>query len=278
MRKSLVILGIVLSIVLSFCCMVKAEAAALPEPQFDKTPYVQDFADKLTTETENELNSLSEKLAKATGSEIVILTTNKLYGYTAPEFGTKIIRKWGIGNKEKNNGVLIFASFGESEGNRDVYISVGQGLEGALPDGKIGRIIDEYMIPYLQEGDYDQAFRSAYTVIHNEVADEYHWDGKLDNPDKPTEDQSTDTGLSVAAIIILVVIVVLLYTIFSGGNGGGGGGGRGGGNRRRRNIDYGGPNSFGGFGNWTGGSGNSGGGFGGFGGGSSAGGGAGRKW
>ncbi|MGX9135806.1 TPM domain-containing protein [Rummeliibacillus sp. JY-2-4R] len=278
MKKSAVLLGVVLSFVLSFCCMAKTEAAALPEPKFDKTPYVQDLAGKLTTETENELNSYSEKLAKATGSEVVILTTDKLYGYTAPEFGTKIIRKWGIGNKEKNNGVLIFASFGESEGNRDVYISVGQGLEGALPDGKIGRIIDEKMIPHLQDDDYDAAFSSAYFTIYNTIADEYNWDGKVDYADS-IEDSSDDSELSVTAIIIFVVIAVILYSIFSGGNGGGGGG-RGGGNRRRRNIDYGGPNSFGGFGNWNGGSGGNsgGGGFGGFGGGSSAGGGAGRKW
>ncbi|MGE7919995.1 TPM domain-containing protein [Viridibacillus sp. NPDC093762] len=260
------VLGVLFTGVLFFITSATTQAATLPKPEQDG--YVQDFANVVSKDTKEELNELSKNLEIATGAQIYILTVDTLGGLDAASYGTKIVRAWGIGSKEKNNGVLILASFGEAEGDRDLHITVGQGLEGALPDAKIGRILDEYMVPNLKAGNYDAAFSSAYKLIYNIVAEEYNWNGQVANPVKPEEE-----GVSPLAIIIIVILFLIVYSIFSKG-GGGSGGSRG---RRRGLYDYG-----GGWGSFnSGGSGkSSGGSFGGFngGGGSSAGGGAGRKW
>lgn len=84
--------------------------------------------------------------------------------------------------KKKNNGVLILATFGQGEGNNDVVISVGQGLEGALPDGKLGRILDSAFYPYASTGEIGKAFQTTYAEVFQTVAQEYNWDGdKLSN-------------------------------------------------------------------------------------------------
>lgn len=276
MKKRRFLLGAVCALIalLSFSATSQAKGQLPEMDYYDDTPYVQDFEQKLSDDTQQELNTLAEKLNKATGASIVILTTDTLNGYEAPEYGTKVIRKWGIGSKQKNNGVLIFASFAQKKGERDAYISVGQGLEGALPDGKIGRILDDYMYPYLAQDNYDEAFRSVFIKVYNEIAKEYNWNGQLDNPQKPEEEEG---GLSTTTIIILVIVGLIIFSFFSKGNGGGGPGGPGGRGRFDDSSFPGGFGNFGGFGNGSSGGGSSGG-FGGFGGGSSAGGGAGRKW
>lgn len=266
MKKIKLVLGVLFTWTLFFITSATTQAATLPKPVQDG--YVQDFAHVVSNDTKEELNELSKKLEIATGAQIYILTVDSLGGMDAATYGTKIVRSWGIGSKEKNNGVLILASFGEAEDDRDLHITVGQGLEGALPDAKIGRILDEYMVPNLKAGNYNAAFSSAYKLIYNIVAEEYNWDGTVDNPVKPEED-----GLSPLTIIILVILFLIIYSVFSKG-GGGSGGSRG---RRRGMYDYGG--GWGSF-NSSGRGKSSGGSFGGFngGGGSSAGGGAGRKW
>ncbi|AVK85965.1 TPM domain-containing protein [Lysinibacillus sp. B2A1] len=237
----------------SFLVLIRMADAAMPTPM--KNTYIHDFANVLSSSVEEELNRFSEQLDKGTGAEIMVVTVESINGQDPKMYATKMIRSWGIGDAQKNNGVLLLATFGQGEGNNDAVIAVGQGLEGALPDGKLGRILDTAFYPNASAGDIDQAFKATYAEIYQTVAEEYNWEGET--PTISTKDKEMPTWM----IIALVVIVLILYSFLS--NGGGRGprsGGRGG---------Y--PGGFGSRG--SGGSG-----FGGFGGGSSAGGGASRKF
>ncbi len=240
-----------------FFVIVNNAYAQFPTPM--KNTYIHDFANVLSTPVKEELNSYSEQLDKGTGAEIMIVTVDSIHGQEAKMYATQLIRAWGIGDAQKNNGVLLLATFGQGQGKNDVVIAVGQGLEGALPDGKLGRILDSAFYPSASNGEIDQAFQATYTALYQTVAQEYHWEGQM--PTQTVEDESMPTWM-----FVLLVILVLVVIIFS--NGGGGPRSRG-----RGRGGY--PGGFGGgFG--RGGSGS--GGFGGFGGGSSAGGGASRKW
>lgn len=255
-------------LVLLFSPIVAAAASDIPKPLPGEL-YVQDFVGALSETEEQQLEELGRKLDNATGAQVVVMIIESLKGQDVAQFGVDVIRDYGIGAKDKNNGVLLIIETDPTKkGNRDVYIAVGQGLEGALPDGKIGRILDEYTYPFLEQGSINDAVFSTYQVLYNEVAAEYGWDGELVEPKNPNE---SDGGFSFSTIIIIVFVIYLIYTVMSGGGGGGGGTGRG----RRRTSTMFGPGSFGGG---FGGGRSSGGGFGGFGGGSSGGGGAGRKW
>lgn len=158
--------------------------------------------------------------------------------------------------------MLLLATFGQGEGNNDVVIAVGQGLEGALPDGKLGRILDAAFYPNASAGDIDKAFKATYTEVFQTVAEEYNWDGEM--PENTADKEEMPTWM----IILIAIIVLIIYTFISNGRGGGPRSGRRGG---RGGFSGGFPGGFGG-----GSSGGSG--FGGFGGGSSAGGGASRKF
>ncbi|MGG2105175.1 TPM domain-containing protein [Lysinibacillus pakistanensis] len=241
----------------SFLVLIRMADAAMPTPM--KNTYIHDFANVLSTSVKEELNHYSEQLDKGTGAEIMVITVESIHGQDPKMYATKMIRSWGIGNAQKNNGVLLLATFGQGEGNNDVVIAVGQGLEGALPDGKLGRILDTAFYPNASAGNIDQAFKATYAEVFQIVAEEYNWEGET--PTNSAEEEEMPTWM----IIVLVVIVLVFYSIISNGRGRGPrSGGRGG--------------YPGGFGGGFGSRGSGGGGFGGFGGGSSAGGGASRKF
>ncbi|WP_155590064.1 TPM domain-containing protein [Lysinibacillus cavernae] len=239
MKRRIVQMIVICSALLFFTNMTKA---AMPSPM--KNTYVHDFANVLSANLKKELNQYSEQLDKGTSAEIMVVTIDSLHEQESKMYATKMIRSWGIGDKEKNNGVLILATFGQGEGKNDVVIAVGQGLEGPLPDGKLGRILDHAFYPSASTGDIDQAFQATYAEVFRAVAEEYNWNGEL--PAGANEDEDMPTWL----IILIIIVVIIIYSFFSKGGGG--------------------PRA-GGYGGYPGG-------FGGFGGGSSAGGGASRKF
>ncbi|MFJ3389196.1 MULTISPECIES: TPM domain-containing protein [unclassified Lysinibacillus] len=240
-----------------FILSIRMAEAAMPTPM--KNTYIHDFANVLSTSVKEELNHYSEQLDKGTGAEIMVVTVDTINGEEPKMYATKMIRSWGIGDAQKNNGVLILATFGQGDGNNDVVIAVGQGLEGALPDGKLGRILDTAFYPNARAGDINKAFKATYADVFQTVAQEYNWDGEM------PENTADNEEMPPWVIILIAIIVLVIYTFISNGRGGGPRSGRRGGF----------PGSFpGGFG----GGGSRGGGFGGFGGGSSAGGGASRKF
>ncbi|WP_313892984.1 TPM domain-containing protein [Psychrobacillus sp.] len=249
--------------------LITVAASDIPKPQGGEL-YVQDFVGVLSNSEEEEIEQLGQNLDNATGAQIVVMIIESLNGQDVAQFGVDVIRQYGIGNKEKNNGaLLIIETDPTKKGKRDVHISVGQGLEGALPDGKLGRIVEEYTLLFLEQGSINDAVLSTYQVLYNEIAKEYGWDGELVEPKDPAEDE----GFSFMTIIAIIVIIYLIYTITSNGGRGGGSGG----SRRSSKPSWYGTGSFGGGFGSSGGR-CSKGGFGGFGGGSSGGGGAGRKW
>lgn len=249
MKRCIVQMIIVCSVLLFFSNLAEA---TMPSPM--KNTYIHDFANVISANVKEEINQYSEQLDQGTGAEIMVVTVDSLHGQEPKMYATKLIRSWGIGDKDKNNGVLILATLGQGEGNNDVVIAVGQGLEGALPDGKLGRILDNAFYPSASAGNLDQAFQATYSEVFRAVAQEYNWNGDL--PAQTKEEDDIPTWL----IILIIMVVIIIYSFFSKGGGGPRSGGYGG---------Y--PGSFGGGHSSRGG-------FGGFGGGSSAGGGASRKF
>ncbi|MCW1927567.1 TPM domain-containing protein [Bhargavaea beijingensis] len=241
----------------------------VPEPIGD-TIYVQDHAGLLTADQQSQIVSMASALDRGTGAQIAVLTVP--FAVEIPEmYALEALRKYGLGEAEKNNGVLLLVStVPASSGKRAFEVSVGYGLEGALPDGKVGRILDEYGVPYLADEQPATAIMNVYRVLHNEVAKEYNWDGTVEQP-APYSDTGDDGGGGINPIVAIIIIYVLI-SIFFGGGGRGGGGGPGGRRRRGGPVIFI-PGSFGG-----GGGGFGGGGFTGGGGGSGGGGGAGRGW
>ena len=244
-----------------FVLPLQTVAAAIPQkPAYNS--YVYDYGNVIGDDVEQNLIQAAKALEGSTGNVIVMMTIDTIGGLEPYEFGTETMRAWGIGNANLDNGMLIFATTNQGEGNNDVWISVGDGLEGDYPDGLLGSMIDTYMKPYLINGDYTSAFANIFSQFYEEMG------GEAGGTDlvKPVS-SNEEEGISIG-IILLIIILYIIVTKFGGG---------GPGNRRRTARRVYRTGGFpGGFGSGFGGG--SSGGFGGFGGGGSSGGGAGRKF
>ncbi|WP_342058330.1 TPM domain-containing protein [Aeromonas sp. OTU364] len=211
--------------------------------------------DEAALMSRKQAHQLTQQLAafeKRSGIQLVVVSIDSLDGETIEEYGYQLGRHWGIGQKNKNNGVLLLIAQDE----RKVRIEVGYGLEGALPDAIAANIIQTRILPAFKRGDMVAGVVAGSQGIMQALAGEY----------QPVDNASKEDKLGGPWLFILVVVVMLVLHHLRGGGGGGG--------RGRRRAAY----MAGGFG-----AGRSGGGFGGGGGfsgggGSFGGGGASGGW
>ena len=186
--------------------------------------YVNDYANVLSKETEEYIMNTNVELESKTKAQIVVVTVKTLDGKSIEEYATELFRKFGIGDKTKNNGVLLLCSTGD----RKFRIEVGYGLEGALPDGKTGRIQDEYIIPYLKNDNYDEGIKNGYSKVLEEVCKEYNIEitGAIKANKIETASDDVSGGVVTAIIISLLVnifgtknkimkAICILYNIIS---------------------------------------------------------------
>lgn len=198
MKKLLSIL--ILSIILIIFSISNSYAVVKPTTEF----YVNDYANILNDETEKYIKENSIVLHDGTTAQIVVVTIPSLEGRAIEEYATDLFRSFGIGDKEKNNGLLILLALQE----RQCRIEVGYGLEGILPDGKTGRIQDEYMIPYFKENNFNEGMLNGYKAFYKEVAEEYNFDTEV-TPIKPEVEEdffSTAGGMLLSLKSMLVFL------------------------------------------------------------------------
>jgi uncharacterized protein len=242
----------------------------------DPPRLVNDLAGILSTEQVAVLEDSLVQFARQTSNQIVVVTLSSLNGYDPGDMAYRIGESWGVGQKDKNNGIVVLVKPKTGNEKGQVYVSVGYGLEGVIPDALAnGKIIDNEMIPRFRENDYFGGIMSGTRVIMSLSRGEYTAEQYQKDSGKKG---SGGGGLAIAILIFLFVILPMMR----------------GGNRRSFNsgsrslpfwLLMGMMGSRGSRSSWTdftGGSGGfgggGGGGFGGFGGGSFGGGGAGGSW
>lgn len=199
--------------------------------------YVQDFANVLNETEKAELINLGRSIEDQTTAQVAVLTVETIGEWTIEEFANKAFRQYGIGDEKKNNGVLLVLAMKEHK----VRIAVGYGLEGRIPDGKAGRILDEYAIPNLKNQQSDKAVIDTYKVLADEVLAEYGISGQKSASESTIENEASPLGGLPTYIIIIVVAILIFFDFkFFGGTftflvlsilsrGGKGGGPKGGG-------------------------------------------------
>lgn len=247
-----------LIVLILFTNLVAYGDVVMPEPT--KIFYINDFADVIDENVEASITNVNLNYEKTTQKpQIVVATVQNMQGLDENSYATELFEKWGIGNKEYNNGVLILLAIDE----RKIKIETGYGLEGAIPDSVAGRILDS-STSYLSDGDYSKGIENIYFQIAKEVNKEYNFDDNVifENMNVDINEQTSNQNQVRVYSLIKPILIIILLLIFGGFRGGPG--------RRRRRSFYIPPSIFRGGGGFGGG----GGGFGG--GGSSGGGGAGR--
>ena len=218
-----------------------------------------EFPNFLSSSEQAQLENKLANFANETSNQIAVVIVDDLGGLEPWDFATRVHQKWGVGQAKEDNGVLILIKPTGGQGQRKVHISVGYGLEGAIPDATANQISDNELGPGLATGNYYQALDKATDVIMSIAKGEYNSDAYAKKHSK---------GFPMRVIIPLIFLI--LFIIFRSSKGGGSGGmSMGTGFLLGSMFRGGGGGGFGG---------GSSGGFGGFGGGGAGGGGAGGSW
>jgi uncharacterized protein len=230
-----------------------AENPQIPAPVGDI--YVQDFADVLTQQEEMQIANYGRWIESETTAQIAVLTVETIGETTVEEFANEAFRQYGIGSESEDNGVLLLIGYEPSPGmtEKPLRIEVGYGLEGRLPDGKVGRILDEITIPYLKNDQNANAIVETYKVLGNEVLAEYGIEEGYQPVQQPAPSQVPnqtsaaveDPGFGIPSWLLIIIAVIVIFLDFKyfggflthiflsilsrGGRGGGGGGSHGGG-------------------------------------------------
>lgn len=200
--------------------------------------YVQDYAGILSGKAKQNLQALGKALDRKTTAQVVVVTVPSLQEAPIDEYALTLLRSWGIGQKDKDNGVLILIAVQD----RQSRIEVGYGLEGVLPDGKTGRIQDDYMLPYFKKGQYEAGIVQGYQATVQTIAQAAGVTLKVKNSASPAPVPAGNNSFGWPEIILLICLagLLLLDQVFLGGSllrlllmflfrGGGRGGGFGGG-------------------------------------------------
>ncbi len=233
-------------------------AASLPE----FTAPVVDAIGRVSVETETQINSELISFQQSGGPQIAVAVVDTTGNATLEDYSIDLARSWGIGDKEKDNGVLILIALKD----RTLRIEVGSGVEGELTDVTAGGIVDSVMLPRLRANDVDGAVRDGARAVMQV------WGGEniAPQPIVPSAPATETTPQqSIFSIILFFGLILLFVTLAVRGKM------RGGGvlGPFAAGTIYG-----GGFGNHRGGFSGGFGGFGGGGGGGFSGGGAGGSW
>ena len=241
----------ILTMVFSFCASAQMEKVIATRPS--PPELVNDYTKTLTAQQEATLEAKLVQYDDSTSNQIAVVVVESTDNYSIEDAAIELGRKWGVGNKEFNNGIVVLVA----KGDRKVTIQAGYGLEGAISDLIAKSIIDNEITPNFKQGNYYRGLDEATDNIIKAAEGRYKAPANYGSKKKK--------GISISTIIIIIIILIV---IFSGaGPGGGTYVSRGG---------FGGWSGGGGGSGWSGGS--SGGGFGGFGGGSFGGGGASGSW
>ena len=231
--------------------------------------YVSDFAGAIDAASRQQLENYCTIVERSTGAQMALVTIPSLEGEPIEDVANTIFRGWGVGQKGKNEGILLLLAIGDKRSR----LEIGYGLEPILPDGLDGSILRE-MRPALRQQHYGEAMMAAAATLGNAIAQAKHvtLNAPLQRRIRRTPSDS------IPWPVLFGGLGLLLWLLKSGGPRGYGGGGGGGflpglilgGMMGRGSWGSRGSGGFGGY--------DSGDGFGGFGGGDSGGGGASSDW
>ncbi len=226
------------------------QLAALKIPPLKS--HVNDNAKILSSQQINNLENYLTQFENASSVQIAVLTIKSLQGENLEDYSMRVAEAWQLGQKEKDNGVLLLIAMQEKK----IRIEVGYGLEGSLTDAKSGYIIRNYILPEFKKGDFFRGIASGVEAITGVLANEIViTDQQIAQSRK--EEQSGGSQIPFGLIVILFMFIFggfgrrrggLFTALFLGSM-------LGGGTRSGRSSS-----GFGGFGGFSGGGGGFGGG------------------
>lgn len=163
---------------------------------------VNDFTGLLSREEQAKLEQKLRRFNDTTSTQIAVVTVPSLHGYAPNDYAQRLAEQWGIGQKGKDNGLLVLVKPKNRHEQGQVAIAVGYGLEGAVPDAIAARIIRNEIIPEFQDNRYYAGLDKATDILMKLTSGEYS-----------AEEYEQDDFTEYALAFIFLLFVVLVFVI-----------------------------------------------------------------
>ena len=193
-------------LVLAICLNTFAAEVMPPSP----VQYFNDYAKVVSPATASQLNQTLEQFERQSSEQIVVAVFQKMQSDSSiDDYTIRVFRSWAVGQKTKNNGAALFVFVQDHK----MFLQVGYGLEGVLPDALCKRIIDEQISPRFKTGDFDGGLTAGVQFIIAAAKGEYKGTGAT------VADDAKSHGSGGSFIGIAVIVLFIIFAIFSRGSG-----------------------------------------------------------
>ncbi len=182
---------------------ILAQIPEKPNPPKLYNNFSKEFPNFLSPSEANAIEQKLEKFSRETSNQIAVVIVDDFGGYTAAEFATLLGEKWGVGKKDKNNGIVVLIKPTGGVGERELFIAVGLGLEGAIPDLATKKIRENIMQPLFAEGKYYEGLDRGLDALMQLAK------GEMSEKDLPE-----NNGDGATAILVIIILILILSWIF----------------------------------------------------------------
>jgi uncharacterized protein len=177
---------------------ISVYAQKFPKP----VGFVNDFAGVLDEGSKQRITAISSALKEKTGAEIAVVTVDTIApSESVEDYSVELASRWGIGKKGEDTGVLILLAMQE----RKIRIEVGYGLEGIIPDGLAGEIIDKSILPSLRAGRYGEGMLRGVEAVSGIIAKKYNVDLGSYNLSESRKYSSERRGAATSLIVFIII-------------------------------------------------------------------------
>lgn len=190
-----------------------SSSATFPEPTSYK--YINDYVGIVNDDDIEKIVSIGKELESKTSAQASIVIVNSTNGIPIEDYTNKLFRTWGIGTKDKDNGLLILLAIDD----RAWRVEVGRGLEGAIPDALSNRVMVSLAKPKFASNNYSEGLLEAYSAFSDYIAEDYNvsLDKSLNITVPNSDNESTISSKSITFITIIILLLVFSDFIFNRG-------------------------------------------------------------
>jgi uncharacterized protein len=193
-------------LVFAFCLRAFADEVIPPAP----TQYFNDYAQVVSSATASQLNQRLEDFERQSSEQILVAVFPKMQSDSSIEdYTVRVARAWKVGQKDNNNGAVLFVFVQDHK----MFLEVGYGLEGVLPDALCKQIIDEQISPRFKTGDFDGGLTAGVQSILAATKGEYKGTGAT------VADSRISHGSGSPFLGFGFIVLIIIFIIFSRGSG-----------------------------------------------------------
>src|SRR5690242_15714512 len=182
-----------------------ARLSWVPNPRETNGSWVADPAHHLASSTVQSIDGIIDKLEREKSIEMAVVVIDSLDGLDPADAALLLHRRWGVGKRQRDDGIVFLWS----PALRKTYVSVGYGLEGVLPDARVGRILDESVFPSFRAGNFDAGLLQGVEKLAEAAREETAWRPETIKPGRATSAVNESAGNSAWLLVPLGILILV---------------------------------------------------------------------